>query len=138
MRAYATNSVGTAYGNELSFTTQNGLCIGQSYQGGIIAYISPSGTYGLIAAPSSFGAPWGCGGWDWDGGGTLISGADGSSIGTGAQNTIDIMNGCSTAGIAARLCGDLELGGYSDWYLPSLGELNQIVHHYFAQNYLLL
>ncbi len=125
VRAYATNSVGTAYGNELSFTTQNGLCIGQSYQGGIIAYISPSGTYGLIAAPSdqSTGAPWGCGGWD---GGTLISGADGTSIGTGAQNTIDIMNGCSTAGIAARLCGDLELGGYSDWYLPSRDELYQL------------
>jgi hypothetical protein len=76
--------------------------------------------HGLIAAPSDQGtAQWGCYG-------TEISGADGIAIGTGAQNTIDIMNGCNEVGIAARLCGDLVLGGYSDWYLPSIDELNQL------------
>ena len=98
--------------NPTSFT------IGQSYQGGIIAYIDASGLHGLIAAPSNQGtAKWGCNG-------TGISGADGVAIGTGAQNTLDIMNGCSEAGIAARICGDLVLGSYSDWYLPSIDELN--------------
>ena len=104
------------------------IAIGQSYQGGKIAYILQAGEigydanvqHGLIAAPSDQGtAEWGCYG-------TEISGADGTAIGTGAQNTIDIMNGCSEVGIAARLCGDLVLGGYSDWYLPSLDELNQL------------
>jgi hypothetical protein len=76
--------------------------------------------HGLIAAPSNQGtAQWGCHG-------ATISGADGTAIGTGAQNTIDIMNGCNEAGIAARLCGDLVLGGFSDWYLPSRDELNQL------------
>ncbi|MBL7884819.1 MAG: hypothetical protein JNL69_12170, partial [Bacteroidia bacterium] len=37
VRAYATNSSGTGYGNELSFTTKLG--IGDSYQGGVIAYL---------------------------------------------------------------------------------------------------
>ncbi|MEY3126699.1 MAG: hypothetical protein RL273_852, partial [Bacteroidota bacterium] len=41
VRAYATNSAGTAYGNQVSFTTANIvlLTIGQSYQGGKVAYI---------------------------------------------------------------------------------------------------
>ena len=77
--------------------------------------------HGLIAAPDDQAtAQWGC---------TSIpipEGAYGESIGSGAQNTINIMNGCSEAGAAARICGDLVLGGYSDWYLPSRTELSKL------------
>ena len=107
-------------------TPNPNFTIGQSYQGGIIAYIDASGLHGLIAAPSDQGATeWGCSN-SGISGATEISGADGTAIYTGAQNTIDIINGCNEVGIAARLCGDLVLGGYSDWYLPSKDELNKL------------
>jgi hypothetical protein len=103
--------------------------VGQSALGGTIAYILQSGDpgydadvqHGLVAttADISAGVFWGCNG-------TNISGAMGIDIGTGNQNTIDIMAGCATAGIPARLCGDLVQGGYSDWYLPSRVELTKL------------
>ena len=50
----------------------------------------------------------------------------GTGIGTGEANTTAIVNGCATTGIAARLASELDLGGYSDWFLPSSLEVSQI------------
>jgi uncharacterized protein (TIGR02145 family) len=125
VRAYATNSVGTAYGDEVSFLSI--YAMGDYYQGGVI--FSVSGTYpnqhGLICAQAdqSSGTVWGCDG-------SIIAGADGTALGTGNQNTIDIVSGCSTVGIAARICYDLNLNGYTDWYLPSVDELTLLVTKY--------
>ena len=70
---------------------------------------------------TELGAYWGCSQ-------TEITGADGTAIGTGAQNTLDILAGCSEDGIAAKLCADygITVDGitYDDWFLPSKDELN--------------
>ncbi|MBZ0241851.1 MAG: DUF1566 domain-containing protein, partial [Bacteroidales bacterium] len=38
----------------------------------------------------------------------------------------EIVAGCSESGIAARICNDLVLNDYDDWYLPSKDELNKL------------
>ena len=130
LRAYATNNEGTGYSAQVIFSTSNPQ-IGQAYLGGILAYILAPGDpgydanvfHGLIAAPSDqvcaasrAGCPYPA----------EISGASGTAIGTGNQNTIEIINSCGQADIPARLCADLVVGGYSDWYLPSKDELDKL------------
>ncbi len=90
--------------------------------GGKVFYITDGGKHGLEAAPvdqvdQGIGAPWGCMG-------IAISGADGLAVGTGAQNTTDIVAGCNEAGIAAKIADDYSLNSYDDWFLPSKDELN--------------
>jgi PKD repeat protein len=117
----------TAYGNgksasassDLNITTVTNFFIGESYGGGIIFYINETGHHGFIAAAGdqSAVAQWGCYG-------TSFSTSPG--LGSGQGNTEIIVAGCTTAGIAAQLCDALELGGYSDWFLPSKDELNRM------------
>ncbi len=124
IRAYATNSVGTAYGNEVVR-----IVVGANYQGGIVAYILESDdlgyvvgeTHGLIVSLTNQGtAPWGCNGIN-----IHPYGGDHTSIGTGMQNTIDIVSYCG-GDIAARICSNYTSDGYEDWYLPSRDELYAI------------
>jgi hypothetical protein len=100
--------------------------------GGLIFYIDEADTYSwtyLEVAPAS--TEWASN--VWGGFGTPVTGADGTVIGTGEQNTIDIVTQfgasepyASKTDYAAKLCSDLESGGYDDWYLPSKDELNAI------------
>ena len=103
----------------LRSTNKKSLTIGQSYGGGVIFYIDSTGQHGLIAAPSdqSTGNEWGCEG-------ISINGAKDTVSGKGNQNTIAIVSDCKTPNIAAEICRNLVLNGYSDWFLPSKSELS--------------
>jgi hypothetical protein len=117
-RSYATSLEGITYSDVHNFITtpQDFLEVGNYNQGGIIFQINEDGT-GLVAAMEDLGQfEWGCYG-------TGISGADEQVIGTGYQNTLDIVSGCSETPIAASEALAYESGGYSDWYLPSFDEL---------------
>lgn len=119
VRAYATNGNGTAYGNNIMFTTLvlQPIQIGDYRFGGVVFYIDGTGSHGLVCDITDQNyAEWGCHNVE-------ITGADGTAIGTGNQNTIDIEAGCATPNTAADICANLSLNTYSDWFLPSRLEL---------------
>lgn len=117
VRAYATNSVGTAYGNELIVNPTIGL----AYGGGIIFYLDGTGQHGLVAAATDQGT-----GIQWYNGVYTITGATGTAVGTGQANTTAVVTNQGAGTYAASVCDQLVLLGYSDWYLPSKDELNQL------------
>ena len=93
--------------------------IGDFKEGGIIFWIDPTdNAKGLVVGLNDLGdAKWGCYG-------TSILGAQGATVGTGAQNTLAIEAGCTPSGTASDLCANSTIGGYSDWFLPSIDALS--------------
>jgi uncharacterized protein len=93
--------------------------------GGWVFYENPNyakdGWRYLEAAPvdQSAGAKWGCFR-------TPTTGARGTAIGTGKQNTQDILTVCADRDTAAALCAGYVLNGVGGWFLPSRDELAQL------------
>jgi hypothetical protein len=108
--------------NWLSLTASTcGLSIGDTHQGGIIFYLDATGCHGLVAAPSDLST-----GIQWYNGSYTDTYAYGNGIGSGEGNSQGIRRwqGTCSSCYASQLCQDLNLGGKTDWYLPSKYELN--------------
>jgi hypothetical protein len=89
---------------------------------GIVFYDKKEYTNGwryLEAAPASteFSAEWGSF--------TYVAGTE-IVVGSGKRNTELIVAALEVNGKAAQLCANLNVNGYKDWFLPSMGELDLI------------
>ena len=112
-------------------TTTDPFSIGNNYQGGKIAYIfaeSDPGyiigeTHGIITQSNdlSTSMQWSLSLYD-----VKVTGADGVILGTGYQNSLDIINMNPSAASAAKSCINCSDGGYNDWFLPSKDELYKL------------
>jgi len=129
VRAYAKNSIGTTYGNQVSFTTSpSTIAIGQSYAGGIIFYVDNTKKHGLVMAPTDQAT-----GITWDNG-LYVSNSftTSTAVGTGLANTLTIVSALGLSftnslgtysGYAALYAFQYDINGYKDWYLPSKDEV---------------
>jgi hypothetical protein len=129
VRSFATNSAGTAYGNERVVTTSS-LVAGTSYLGGKIAYIFQSGdlgyvageTHGFIIMNHAMGMQAAFGGYN-PSTGYSYSGTS-MNFGTGRNNTLLLYN--MTGNNASKYVYNVNYDGYNDWYIPSYYEWNKI------------
>jgi hypothetical protein len=106
------------YGESVPFTT---LAVGQTGpSGGIVFYdkgvYSDGWRYMETSLNNQNSSPtnWGCN--------TLNIDNTQISVGSGMQNTLQIINSCPES-LPATLCNDFVFGNQSDWFLPSYTEL---------------
>ena len=108
-----------------------GFGVGDFYGGGVVFYIFESGdtgyvageTHGLIAAVQDQSS-----GIRWYNGSNTRTWATATTIGTGSANTdaIIAVQGATETSYAAGVARAYTGGGFTDWFLPSKDELNQM------------
>jgi hypothetical protein len=120
------------------------VIVGEPYQGGVVAHIFQPGqegyvegkTTGIIIAPVEevFESQWGCQG--------VAVGGTSTALGAGRTNTERVLafhdslpnyytnptqcHPANNGSVAARVTLDFNLGGFNDWFMPSLEEMNYL------------
>lgn len=117
-RVKAVNSAGAAYSREMTFTP--GYGIGEAFGGGFIIWLDDSGEHGLIAAETDQSN-----GIVWDNSPNCKkTNVSATSIGTGQANTTRLVSVLGLGSYPAKICDELVFNGFTDWFLPSLEELD--------------
>jgi len=100
-----------------TLTNTRKFSLGQFYEGGYIFYIDSDGEHGLIAAPAPI-----AGIFRW---GQAQKRLGANNKFDGRPNTEAIVK-LGAEGSAAHECANHTSGGYSDWYLPAIKELERL------------
>ena len=150
-RTFATNTAGTTYGPEISFTTPVApIAVGDFYGGGIVYYVLQSGDngydanvqHGLIAQPQNeidvfsplfAGITWNVVALN----NNTISGAQNSGTLLGRSNTAAIIANQGAGTYLFKYVSLLNINGYNDWYVPSLIELNKFRDFLYNPTYII-
>lgn len=102
---------------------------GKTYKGGLLFYLNPTDGTGLVAAPEDLTDQF-----PFRLAAILNTGATDSSIGAGRTNTTLIINAFGPGDYAATACNSYTSGGFDDWFLPSLNELQAIYDNLIASD----
>jgi hypothetical protein len=145
VRAYAQNQNGIGYGSQQSFTTKTTVEVGDTFGGGIVAYILQQGDYGFISGEQhgiivsetdlfnqtvNFG-------WCQTSSATGYPEKDINILSNdttkcsrgllkGVSNLSTILNACNGTSNLAYIVSQYSLNGFNDWLIPTLDDLYAI------------
>ena len=153
VRAYAQNANGIAYGSQQAFTTKSALAVGDTFGGGIIAYILTQGDYGFVSGEQhgiiisetdyfnqtvNFGACSTNNSIKYPNADFNLLSNDTLKCSRGlmkaASNMTTILNACNGTSNVSYHISNYSLNGYTDWLIPTLDDLLAIKANYTTIN----
>jgi hypothetical protein len=112
-----------------STSASTGHYVGELFGGGVVCWVDNTGLHGLILSMIDLSTT------------QVWSNITGTAINTtndwsGATNTTAITSQSGHSGSAAKLCADYSnsnygTGVFTDWYLPSIAELNHVWNNFY-------
>ncbi len=106
--------------------------VGELYGGGVVFWVDHTGEHGLICSMINLSTSQA-----WSNIASTLIGASAQSDWNGSSNTAAVIAQAGHTASAAKLCDDYTnanygTGTYSDWYLPTQGELSDLWNNFKA------